>query len=657
MLNRRVVPISLTNQLCRWAIYLASDENEFSNDREGQGQLLEARFPFLRDDIVLVAQVNARTGKQQLFIQQINQKTGDVLRETSVDCIHVAVCDATVGELDDEVQRHEVEEASLHIRSSELLTEIHLTPEEKFVAFKSWAAGIAEAGLDAFHIQEEIDEASHLQLPLTTPLMQFLAEVDVNFLFQYLEYVERASNRAGVRHEAFLLASLVPVLKALRVLDPEESEYNAVLDQIFALKPPLKLFMENEMFGDYLELPQVLDLASKELARLAARWQTITNQQREKALIPFLDVLARLPKQSPQANEIAEKIFALLPPLSAFFDDYGDYLEFLLSPAAIPIIERDLAGLGLYPGIPTQEAAQRLIKDIEERREYGIVWLFAPEYEVMVDLDRLSGKRLRLCADSDDIACNFVMKQGHVIGLDLHRLKLQELPSMMHQLTLLRRLNASENQITKLPDNYGMLQNLEKLDLSHNRLIKLPNSFGNLRSLKYLDISFNFLEYLPDSIANLQSLEVLNLCENHLRILPECIGDIRTLRSLNVGANELTRIPESLGNLIRLEKLFLIGIQLTIFPELIGNFSKLEILYITSSSGLTTLPDIFDKLPRLKYLDIGYTKLKGLPPSLRKSMNNGALTVICNDQPLIDRKKTKSDTPTTEEMGKARRER
>ncbi len=595
MLYRRTALLIAVEDPYTQAMHVASDENEFSNDREGQGEFLEARFPFIRDDILLVAQVDARSGKQRLLVQQVDPETGKVLRQTSIDCIHVAVCDATGDELDNEAQRRELEEASLHIRSSEYLTEIHLAPEEKFAAFKSWAAGIAEAGMDSFHIQEEIDAAARLQFPVTIPLMQFLAGVDIKFLLQYLEFVEQASHHAGARHEAFIMASLIPVLYALQSLDLDEPEYSAILDQVFALNPPLTLFLEDQSFGEYLNLPQALDLVFKKLAQLAARWQTITNQQREKALQPFLDVLVYLPKQSPQANEIAEKIFAIQPPLSAFFDDWGFYLEFLLYPAAMPIIERDLAELGIYPDLPIHEATRRFIKDIEGRQRYGSAWLFAPEYEVMAELDRLSGRKIFPIEDFEkDSDIGFLLKKGHIVQLNIHRLNLREIPDNIHQLAYLQSLSASYNHLTELPRYIGNLHLLEELHLNNNELACLPSTIGDLTSLKRLGLSNNLLESLPDECAKLNNLEELYLDHNHLRFIPVCLEKLKSLRILFLNHNNLTDFPENLATLFALECLDI------------------------SNNQFSTLPDIFGSFSNLKYMHFQKNKLKVLPPSLKK---------------------------------------
>ncbi len=207
-------------------------------------QLLEAKFPFLRDDIFLIAQVEVDTGKQTLRMQKVDLKTGKILLEDALDCIHAAICDIPASQFAEITNGSDFEERILHIRSSEKLQEINLAPEEKFLAFKSWVAGIAEAGINAFEIQGEIDSAAHLQYPVTNRLLRFLARVDSAFISTYLDYVDRTASHEGVRHRPYLVASLLPILDGL-VQEPKIPDGVQVLQMIFALEPPFELFNNN----------------------------------------------------------------------------------------------------------------------------------------------------------------------------------------------------------------------------------------------------------------------------------------------------------------------------------------------------------------------------------------------------------------------------
>jgi len=63
--------------------------------------------------------------------------------------------------------------------------------------------------------------------------------------------------------------------------------------------------------------------------------------------------------------------------------------------------------------------------------------------------------------------------------------------SQIGQLTNLKILNASDNQMTGVPAEIGRLQNLQVLDLSNNKLTGLPNELGKLTQLRTLDLRGN----------------------------------------------------------------------------------------------------------------------------------------------------------------------
>lgn len=103
--------------------------------------VLTEKFRFIRDDVFLCPWVDLNTGKQNLILQKINLKTGEVEFEDKIACIHTAVTNISTKEFEDYQNKTDVQERinkkPLKIRSSENLREINLTPEEKFSALKS----------------------------------------------------------------------------------------------------------------------------------------------------------------------------------------------------------------------------------------------------------------------------------------------------------------------------------------------------------------------------------------------------------------------------------------------------------------------------------------------------------------------------------------
>ena len=60
------------------------------------------------------------------------------------------------------------------------------------------------------------------------------------------------------------------------------------------------------------------------------------------------------------------------------------------------------------------------------------------------------------------------------------------LPKAIKNLTFLRRINLSRNEMTALPEEIGQLRSLQELYLFDNNLTSLPESIGHLFSLQVM---------------------------------------------------------------------------------------------------------------------------------------------------------------------------
>ena len=127
-----------------------------------------AKYPFVFDDVFLIAKVDPSSKRQWLIMQKIDMRTQRVLLEDSIRCIHTALTTLTVEDFKKRIEEEDFEKDMLEIRSSEHLREIDLEINEKFFAFKSWVAGIAEAGINSIRIQSEIEQYSRLGNPIAT---------------------------------------------------------------------------------------------------------------------------------------------------------------------------------------------------------------------------------------------------------------------------------------------------------------------------------------------------------------------------------------------------------------------------------------------------------------------------------------------------------
>nr|BAJ97003.1 predicted protein [Hordeum vulgare subsp. vulgare] len=215
------------------------------------------------------------------------------------------------------------------------------------------------------------------------------------------------------------------------------------------------------------------------------------------------------------------------------------------------------------------------------------------------------------------------------------------LPSSIHQLKLLRYLNATGLPITSLPNSFCRLRNMQTLIFSNCSLQALPENISGFNKLCYLDISSNMnLSRLPSSLGKLSELSFLNLsgCFT-LQELPESICELANLQHLDMSkCCALKSLPDKFGSLhkliflnlsccyilsklpdnISLECLEHLNLSdchaLETLPEYVGNFQKLGSLNLSDCYKLTMLPESFCQLGRLKHLNLSDCHgLKQLP--------------------------------------------
>lgn len=135
--------------------------------------------------------------------------------------------------------------------------------------------------------------------------------------------------------------------------------------------------------------------------------------------------------------------------------------------------------------------------------------------------------------------CRFDSRES----LDLCGLELKALPPEIGQLSSLRILLLSHNQLTELPQAIGHLKAMTTLVLSKNKLISLPSEIGQISSLVGLHLAHNQLRSVPAEIGQLSSLIQLNLANNQLSALPIELGRLHKLVELNLHGNRDLGIP------------------------------------------------------------------------------------------------------------------
>ncbi|MEM6815867.1 MAG: DUF5018 domain-containing protein [Bacteroidota bacterium] len=179
---------------------------------------------------------------------------------------------------------------------------------------------------------------------------------------------------------------------------------------------------------------------------------------------------------------------------------------------------------------------------------------------------------------------------GRVVALQLNAArKLSALPKEIGDLSELKELNLSNNQLRVLPDELGKLSKLETLVLSNNNLTNIPVSISQLNQLELLGLDQNEFTAFPENVLGIESLVILSLTENKIQSIPAKIQNLTELAALALSRIELKTVPPELGNLTKLRSLLLDENQLTTIPEALGKLVNLQQLYIRNNN-ITGIP-------------------------------------------------------------------
>ncbi len=178
--------------------------------------------------------------------------------------------------------------------------------------------------------------------------------------------------------------------------------------------------------------------------------------------------------------------------------------------------------------------------------------------------------------------------------------------------------------LSELPESLRQLTQLRSLDLSSNQLTELPEFLDNLTQLRYLSLSSNQLTTLPEFLGDLTQLLSLILSYNQLTSLPERLGNLTNLALLDIAGNELTALPGSLGQLQNLVYLYMDKCELESIPEWVGKLSKLSELKVRNNR-ISDLPPYLGQLEDLKELELDNNPLN---PELAAANEQGFEAVM-----------------------------
>lgn len=459
---------------------------------------LSAKYPFIFDDIYLIAQVNKSTGRQMLIMQKIDQRTNRVLLEDRIECIHTAITNITLEEFEDKVAEEGFEEEMLNLRSSENVRRIELVPEEKFFAFNSWVQGIAEAGVNAVSIQENIEHYAHLANPISRRLFNFLLRSKIEFVQEFLSQIERYCHFEGEYHKPSINANLMKLLNIV-VLEEKEAwnrwrdvvevnyewsdrfdlylmkQFDEIMESIFELEPSANIFLEEDKYNFILTLPK---------ARMLEDWEKTTKDsviynntfifsyQDEETGLKALDLSARKIQDLHQIKGLSS---------------FEDLEQLHLENNWLTAIRKSDFPPNLRQLYLNHNSIEK-IHDLEDLRQLEVLQFTNNKLEEIVGLDTLTNLK----------------------EVFLFENQIKEI-SGLESLVNLEYLHLSGNQITEIK-GLETLKNLKKLILRSNKITQV-NGLENLSNLEELDLSYNEIKEKPD-LRYLLKLRTIQLNDN-----------------------------------------------------------------------------------------------------------------------------------------------
>lgn len=125
---------------------------------------------------------------------------------------------------------------------------------------------------------------------------------------------------------------------------------------------------------------------------------------------------------------------------------------------------------------------------------------------------------------------------------------------------LILGLQLRKNKLTELPEEIYQYKNLKVLDISKNRLRSVPMEINQFTQLEELNAGKNRLPICPIVICSISSLKVLKLNDNPIQNLPECIQYLKELEHLDLFQTRIESFPTTLVELHNLKIMDVRGI-------------------------------------------------------------------------------------------------
>jgi len=239
-----------------------------------------------------------------------------------------------------------------------------------------------------------------------------------------------------------------------------------------------------------------------------------------------------------------------------------------------------------------------------------------------------------------------------LVYLDLSRNKLDEMPTNIKAMKMLKKFLLSHNSITTLKPDLGEGQLIEEIDLSYNGLEgDILFDFQKIRMLRKLDLSHNDIKSLNITIVKMEYLRELNLSHNKfvtLQRLP------KTITKLNVSSNPWkldephyeshrnTYLLSIMTDLSTISHLSMSNCGLEEMPKVIQSYLDLKVVDLSENQISEIDGSVFNQFRYVSSLNLSNNKLASLPKQLRSlqhlldlNLSNNRLTEFSPDFTIL----------------------
>ncbi|KAM3358844.1 disease resistance protein RUN1 [Capsicum galapagoense] len=206
-----------------------------------------------------------------------------------------------------------------------------------------------------------------------------------------------------------------------------------------------------------------------------------------------------------------------------------------------------------------------------------------------------------------------------LVELQIDKVPMPSLPDVFYALKSLKTLAIRNCEcLGSLPHSIGELLALRTMTITRNgSIMELPESVGKLQNLVILRLTkCKRLCKLPASIGELKNLVHLLMEETAVTVLPETFGMLSSLMILRMGKKPFNQVSQS----TEITKTATYGDRETtpiVLPSSFSELSLLEELDVRAWRIVGKIPDDFEKLSSLEFINLGHNDFSYLPSSLK----------------------------------------